>query len=80
MKKSKLSPVEEPASAPLQHKPSPSQRMLVYASRRLLTEKSPVAVHSFLLGKQTETLTIRATMATVLTEEIQDHSHCGLND
>ena len=54
--------------------------MLVYASRRLLTEKSPVAVHSFLLGKQTETLTIRATMATVLTEEIQDHSHCGLND
>jgi len=67
MKKSKTSPVGEPASAPLQHKPSPPQHMLVYTSRRLLTEKSSVTMHSILLGEQTETLTVHAIMATTIT-------------
>jgi hypothetical protein len=80
MKKSKTSQVGELASTLSQLKQNPPQRMLVFASRRLLTEKSSVTVNSFLLGEQTETLTIRATVATVITAGIQGHSHRGLND
>ena len=71
MKKRKLSPVGEPA---------PSQRLLVFTSRRLLTEKSSATVNAFLLGEQMETLTVHTIMATVFTTGIQGHNHCGLND
>jgi len=54
--------------------------MLVFSSRRLLTEKSSITVNPFLLDERTETLTIHATMTTVLTAGIQGHSHFGLND
>jgi len=79
MKKRKTSQVGEPAGTQSQSKPNPPQRMLVYTARLLLTEKSSVMVNSFLLGEQTETLTIRATMATLITAGIQGHSHRGLN-
>jgi hypothetical protein len=36
--------------------------MLVYTARLLLTEKSSITVNSFLLGEQTETLIIDATL------------------
>jgi hypothetical protein len=62
MKKRKTSQVKGPAGKSPQGKPHPSQRLLVYSSRLLLTEKSSITVNSFLLGEQTETLIIRATM------------------
>jgi hypothetical protein len=80
MKKSKTSRAGEPAGKSPQSKPNPPQRLLVYTSRRLLTEKSSVTMRSFLLGEQTDTLTVHAIMATVFTTGIQGHNPCGLND
>jgi hypothetical protein len=62
MKKRKTSQVKRPASKLPQSKPNPPQRMLVYTTRLLLTEKSSITDGSFLLGEQTETLIIGATL------------------
>jgi hypothetical protein len=80
MKKSKITQVGEPAGTLPQNIPNPSQRMLAFSSRRLLTEKSSFTTNPFLLDVKMETLTIRATMQTTIMTEIPSYNHCGLND
>jgi hypothetical protein len=80
MNERKISRVAEPASALSQRKPKPAQHMLVFSMRRLLTEKSSVAVNPFLLDVETETLTLRATVVTTIMAEIPGYRHFGINE
>jgi len=52
--------------------------MLVFSSQRLLTEKSSVTVNPFLLDAETETLTVRATLMTVIMKNIPGYGYHGL--
>ena len=54
--------------------------MLVFSSRRLLPEKSSVTVNSFLLDGDTETLTVRATLMTLIMKNIPGYGYHGLGD
>jgi hypothetical protein len=80
MNKRKILQVMEPVNAPSQRKPKPAQHMLAFSSRRLLTEKSSVAVNPFLLDVETETLTLRATTVTTIMTEIPGYRHLGINE
>jgi hypothetical protein len=78
MSKSNLSRTREPAGTLHQRKQNPSQRMLVFSSQRLLTEKCSVTVNPFLLDAETETLTVRATLMTVIMKNIPGYGYPGL--
>jgi hypothetical protein len=80
MNERKTSRVVEPACALPQRKPNPTQHMLVFSTRRLLTEKSSVTVNPFLLDVETETLTLRATKVTTIMAEIPGYLHFGINE
>jgi hypothetical protein len=79
MKKSSRLQTGEPAGTPHKHKPNPPQLLLVFSSRRLLTEKSSVPVHPFLLEGEKEILTIRATVMTVIMKNIQGYDYPGFD-
>jgi hypothetical protein len=80
MKESKISQVIEPVNAPSQRKPNPTQSMLAFSSRRLLTEKSSVTSYPSLSNVEMETLTIRANMVTAIMKEIPYYNHYRIND
>ena len=54
--------------------------MLVFSTRRLLTEESSVTRHPFLFDEETETLAVRATTVTTIMTEIPGYRHCGINE
>jgi len=80
MNERKISRVAEPSSAQLQRKSIPAQHMLVFSTRRLLTEESSVTRHPFLFDEETETLAVRATTVTTIMTEIPGYRHCGINE
>jgi hypothetical protein len=53
---------------------------LIFSSRLLLTEKSSVVDDGLSSGVRTETLAIRATMATSILQEMPCWSHGGINE
>jgi len=80
MKKGNLSQTRKPSGTVLQRKQNPPQRMLVFSSRRLLPEKSSVTINSFLLDGDTEALTVRANLMTVIMKNIPGYGYHGLGD
>ena len=53
---------------------------LIFSSRLLLAEKSSVTDDGFPSDMRTETLAIRATMATSILQEMPCWSHGGINE
>jgi len=70
--------ITKPASTRSQPEPVPQQRLLLFLSRRQLTEKSSASPMFF--DMKTEEFMTHTAMMSALAKAIPGNRYCGLND